>query len=250
MLVMLLLSSLTVAWTVQALAVDVVAGAFDWALYDQLLSEYVSEGERQGSPVNLVDYSNLKKDARLQVLINQLESYPQSNLKSRQEKLSFFINAYNILTIKVILDHWPVGSIRDIGGLFSDAWDIPVLEINGKVRSLDDIEHGILRSMGEVRIHFALNCASVSCPDLRREAYTPDLLYSQLDDQVEGFLKQFGKGAKLQGDVLHLSKIFKWYDDDFDELGGVQKFIQQRRTDIKFKRTKIDLDYNWELNGF
>lgn len=249
MLVILLLGSLTVAWTVRALAVDAAAGAFDWALYDQLLSEYVSEGEKQGSPVNLVDYSNLKKDARLQVLINQLKSYPQSSLKSRRERLSFFINAYNILTIKVILDHWPVDSIRDIGSWFSDAWDIPVLEINGQNRSLDHIEHGILRAMGEARIHFALNCASVSCPDLRREAYTADLLYSQLDDQVDGFINQFGKGAKLQGDVLHLSKIFKWYAGDFDESGGVRNFIQHR-TDIKFKRTKIDLDYNWELNGF
>jgi len=224
--------------------------SFDWSLYDQLLSDYVSEGEKQGLPVNLLDYSKIKSDARLELLIDHLKSFPQSNLTSREEELSFFINAYNILTIKTILDHWPVDSIRDIGNWFRDAWDIPVLEVNGESVSLDDIEHGILRNMGEVRVHFALNCASVSCPNLMLEAYRADRLYSQLDDQAERFLSQPGKGMTLEGDILHLSKIFKWYDDDFDDLGGVSQFIQQRRPDLKFKRIRIDLEYDWSINGY
>lgn len=241
---------LSVAGAVVSMAEEKVADSFDWDLYDQLLSEYVSEGEKQGSPVNLVDYSGLRTDARFEVLIDQLKNYPQPNLKSREEKLSFYINAYNILTLKIILDHWQVDSIRDIGNWLRDAWDIPVLEVNGQSKSLDDIEHGILRPMGEVRVHFALNCASVSCPNLRLQAYRSDLLYGQLDDQVEAFLNQSGKGMKLAGDVLHLCKIFKWYDDDFDQSGGVRAFIQQKRPGLKFKRIKFDLDYNWDLNGY
>ncbi|HJN50648.1 MAG: DUF547 domain-containing protein [Pseudomonadales bacterium] len=250
MLAMLLATCLSVAWPAQVPGAEGAAYPIDWDLYDQLLSEYVSVGEKQRSPVNMVDYSNLKKDPRLQVLIDQISSYPQSELKSRDEKISFFVNAYNVLTIKVILDHWPVAGIRDIGSWIRDAWDIPVIEVNGQKKSLDDIENRILRPMGEARIHFALNCASVSCPDLRLEAYRAELLYSQLDDQVARFISPLGKGTKLEGDVLHLSKIFKWYDDDFDEVGGVQEFIRERRTDITFKRIKTDLDYNWDLNGY
>jgi hypothetical protein len=242
-LVLLAASWLSVVWMSNA-----YADSFDWELYDQLLSEYVRAGERQGSPVNLVDYSKLKEDARLEILIERLVSYPQSNLQSREEKVSFYINAYNILTIKTILDHWEVDSIRDIGNWFRDAWDIPVLVVNGENISLDDIEHGILRSMGEVRVHFALNCASVSCPDLRLEAYRAERLHSQLDDQAKVFLNQ-SKGIRLQGDVLHVSSIFKWYTDDFEESGGAPNFIRQRRPDLSFERIKTDLKYNWDLNG-
>ncbi len=248
-LVILLLSALAGVWPLHAAVAEASGDSIEWDLLDLLLSKHVSKGVISGSPVNIVNYSNIRKDARLQVLIDQITSYPQSHLVSREEKLSFFINAYNILTIKVIVDHWPVASIRDIGNWFSNAWDIPVIEVDGQRKSLDDIEHRVLRTMGEPRIHFALNCASVSCPNLRLEAYRPDRVYSQLDDQVEEFVNQSGKGAKLQGDLLHLSKIFKWYAEDFDDVGGVLEFMRQRRPDLKFTRIKTDLDYDWDLNG-
>lgn len=113
-----------------------------------------------------------------------------------------------MLAIKTVLDHWPLQSIRDAGSFFSPVWKKPAGMVAGKVRSLHEIEHDILRAMHEPRIHFAIVCASVSCPDLRPEAYNAAQLDDQLDDQATIFLSRQQKGLRIEANGVQLSKIF------------------------------------------
>lgn len=121
-----------------------------------------------------------------------LSSYPLANLKSKQDKLAFYVNAYTILTIQLILDHNSKKSIKEIGGFFSGSWDQVVLKNEIGDLTLNDTEHRIIRPLGDPRIHFAVNCASLSCPDLRLEAYQSEKIDAQLDDQTQHFLSQKG----------------------------------------------------------
>mgnify|MGYP001598101246 FL=1 len=157
----------------------------------------------------------------------------------------------------MITDHYPIESIKDAGSLFKSVWKQPAGKVGGKQRTLNVIEHEILRKMNEPRIHSAIVCASVSCPDLRLEAYTIDKLNEQLDDQLEKFLLSREKGMKLDGkkNRVYLSSIFKWFKQDFEGKGGVIKYISQYVTAEKKKvmnHAKLEIiymDYNWNING-
>ncbi|MEX2489013.1 MAG: DUF547 domain-containing protein [Pseudomonadales bacterium] len=231
------------------LPAGVTAGTPDWTGYDQLLKEYVEPASKAGLDVNLVDYSGLRNDTRFEVLVDTIREFPVDRLENDNERLAFYINAYNILTMRLILDHWPVDSIKDIGGFFSGPWDIVVLKNADSSLTLDNIEHDIIRSIPEPRIHFAVNCASLSCPDLRREAYRADRLHEQLEDQTRRFLRQDGKGLSVDGDRVKVSRIFDWYEEDFDRVGGVTKFVQRIRPDLEIEGVRAKLTYNWALNG-
>ena len=230
--------------------------AFDFSSWDGLLKKYVSPKTIHGVKLNAVDYKKLAKDQAYKKLIKDLEKVSLSTLKTREEKLSFWINVYNIMAAKMVLDNYPVKSIKDAGSLFTAVWKKPVGVVAGKKRTLNEIEHEILRKMGEPRIHVAIVCASVSCPDLRPEAYTADNLSSQLDDQMTQFLANSKKG--LQVDVkkgrLYLSSIFKWFEEDFEAKGGVRTFIAPYSPEtvmksVKNNRLRISyLDYDWGLN--
>lgn len=224
----------------------------DWTVYGVLLEEYVVEGSKDGVALNLVDYTGLDRDPRFQQLVADIRGYDVATLAGREETLAFYINAYNILTIALILDNWPLDSIRDIGNFFRGPWDVVMLENSAGRLSLDDIEHGLIRPLGEPRIHFAVNCASVSCPDLRREPYTASRLDSQLDDQARRFLAEPHKGLSVKQGVAHISRIFDWYGEDFDGVGGVEAFVRQyvdSARGLEFKGVDADLKYNWRLNG-
>lgn len=226
-----------------------MASTPDWSLYDDLLKQYVEPGKRAGLEAKLVDYAGLSSDARFDELVDTIREFPVDRLENDNERLAFYINAYNILTIRLVLDHWPVDSIKDIGGFFSGPWDIVVLKNADGNLTLDNIEHDIIRSIPEPRIHFAVNCASLSCPDLRREAYRADTLDEQLKDQTRTFLHQNGKGLSVDGDRVKVSRIFAWYEEDFDQVGGVTKFVRGIRPDLKIERVRATLTYNWALNG-
>ena len=128
--------------------------------------------------------------------------------------------------------------------------------IAGKMRTLNEIEHEILRKMDEPRIHVAIVCASVSCPDLRSEAYTVDKLDSQLDDQLRLFLVNTEKGLRVDTKKgrIYLSSIFKWFKEDFESKGGVRKYLAPyapESTKAALKNNKLSvyyLDYDWDLN--
>lgn len=186
------------------------------------------------SPAGLVDYAALQAapDA-LGDYLQQLAAVDADVLATQDEavQIAFWINAYNALTLQLIIDHYPIPAGGAFGGLFGGeqsitnidgAWDELRWTVAGKLRTLDDIEHKILRQQfAEPRIHFAIVCASLSCPDLRGEAYTGARLARQLQEQTLRFLNNPNKGLSIERgrDRVSVSAIFDWFDEDFDCVG-------------------------------
>ena len=231
----------------------------DHALFDSLLVEFVSEN-------GLVDYAGIKESDALGAYLDVLSNTNPDEL-SQEEAIAFWINAYNAYTIKLIIDNYPVGSIREISpfrikGLrlaipkINSPFEYRLAEINGQSLSLDDIEHGILRKQfDEPRIHFALVCASISCPPLRREAFTGENLNHQLDDQARLFLTDTSKNDVSEEGTLYLSRIFDWFQGDFaDSKTGLQAYLAQYfegsvRDQLESGTYKVKyLQYDWSLN--
>ncbi len=226
--------------------------AFDFSGWDTLLKKHVRPTTIDSVQLNGVDYKALQKDPGYAKLISGLKAYSPKALKNRQEKLTFWINTYNVMAVKMVLDHYPVKSIKDAGGVFSSVWKKKVGQVGGNEVTLNDIEHEILRPMGDPRIHVAIVCASVSCPDLRLEAYQVDQLNKQLDDQMRLFHDNSTKGLKVRGKDVSVSKIFSWFEDDFESKGGVNNFLfpyAPKSSRAALKNADLDfLDYNWNLN--
>jgi hypothetical protein len=229
--------------------------AFDFSGWDGLVKKYVAPKTLDGVSINAIDYAGLKKDPEFSDLVFRLDSYPLESLNSRESKLTFWINVYNILAAKMITDNYPIESIKDAGSFFKPVWKRPAGRVGGKEYTLNIIEHEILRKMKEPRIHVAIVCASISCPDLRPEAYTVEKLNGQLDDQMEKFLSSREKGMRLDENKnrVYLSSIFKWFEEDFEN--GVLKYIgrhvtPEQRLTLNKPKIKISyLDYNWKING-
>lgn len=206
--------------------------------FDQLLRKYVSSTGK-------VDYEGLSDHhGQLKSYIRKMGEAAPSRGLSKYKQLAYWINLYNAATLDLVLSHYPLKSIRDI----DDPWDIAFVEVEGEKYSLNNIEHDIIRErFDEPRIHFAVNCAAVSCPKLRNEAYTADQLKSQLDDQADFFINKSGKN-NISAGRLELSKIFKWYKGDFTKNGSLNDFIADY-TAISIDKTDITyLEYNWSLN--
>lgn len=220
----------------------------DWSAYKTVLTR-VEPGTKNSVKLTLVDYAGIKADGSLDKAYQALAGFDISRLAGHEEQLAFYINAYNILALKTVADHWPVESIKDVGGLFSPVWDKPAGELGGKTVSLGEVEHKILRPMGEPRIHLAIVCASVSCPDLRDEPYTAAQLPAQLDDQAQRFLNNPGKGLRINKDSLSVSQIFDWFETDFAAGGGVKTFLKHYRADLPELKLKTDIGYDWSVNS-
>lgn len=225
------------------------AGEPDWRVYEELLRHHVVRGSIDGVELNQVDYDGLAKAPQFADVVREVSEFPLARLASREETLAFYINVYNIFALKMVLDNRPRRSIRDIGNWLRPVWKRVAGTIDGKPVTLDEIEHGRLRTMNEPRLHFAIVCASVSCPDLRTEPYRAAMLETQLDDQVSGFLNNPGKGLKLVGDRAQVSQIFKWFDEDFVAVGGYAAFVRQYYPLPANVRLRPTLDYNWSLNA-
>ena len=226
------------------------ASTISHELWDSLLKEHVDEN-------GLVDYKGFKKDrstlnAYLEVLEN---SAPDKNTWSKDEQLAYWINAYNAFTIALILEHYPVESIKKIGSgplitFVNSPWDIKFIEIGDKQLDLNNIEHGIIRSdFNDPRIHFALVCAALSCPELRNEAYTGEKLDRQLEEEAIAFINNPTRN-KITKEEAQLSKYFSWYGGDFEINGkGIIDFINQySKTKISENADITYLEYNWSLN--
>lgn len=223
-------------------------GGVDNSLYAELLGRYVKDG--------VVDYRGLKREeGKLDLYLRVLEKTDPKML-SRNEQFAFYINAYNAWTIKLILSGYPgVKSIKDLGSLFKSPWKKKIARIDGGVISLDNIEHDILRPrFKDPRIHFAVNCASKSCPPLRSEPYEGDVLDNQLTEMTEKFINDPERN-RLKGNTLYASKIFKWYPGDFnhDIVGFFTQYAKKGLRDgLKKHAREIEveyLDYDWTLNG-
>ncbi|MBW2219135.1 MAG: DUF547 domain-containing protein [Deltaproteobacteria bacterium] len=219
----------------------------DHTIFDKLLNQYVVNG--------VVDYKGLKKEeATLDRYLTMLEIVKPDSL-SRNDRFAFYINVYNAWTIKLILTGYPdIESIKDMGSLFKSPWKKKIVRINGDVVTLDYIEHEILRpDFKDSRVHFAINCAAKSCPPLRSEAYQGSSLDYQLDDSTSSFIND-PQMNYLKGEKLYISKIFDWFEEDFN---GVHRFfLQYARGNLKKELIRIGdkvrikhLDYDWDLNG-
>ncbi|GAB3634771.1 DUF547 domain-containing protein [Hymenobacter arcticus] len=230
-------------------AVPAASAVVDHSAYDRLLKKHVTA---QG----LVDYKGFKAD---EVAFNQylalLSKNPPAANWSKPDQMAYWINAYNAYTIRLILDHYPVESIKDIGSkikipFVTTPWAAKFFSIGGEKMSLDNIEHGILRKkFDDPRIHFTLVCASISCPRLRNEAYTAAQLEKQFDDQGRDFLNNPAKN-KIGKSAAQLSKYFDWYKGDWEKNGqSVVKWVNRYSTTKMDDNTKISyLEYNWNLN--
>jgi len=204
----------------------------------------------------MVDYEALKKD---EVLLDQyLKILEETDIDklSWNDQFAFYINAYNAWTIKLILSAYPgIQSIKELGSLFRTPWKRKIARIGGGIMSLDTIEHEILRPrFKDPRVHFAVNCASRSCPPLRWEPYRGDILDRQLTEMTEAFIND-PRHNRLQNSTLYVSSIFKWYSEDFDEdiVGFFRKYARgDLEVRLKKQAGEIQiryLDYDWSLNG-
>ena len=220
-------------------------------LFDQVLQKYVDSQGR-------VNYAGLKNDSgTLESYLDLLAVNAPSDRATFQTGLAFWINAYNALTIKGVLDHYPTTSVRKIklfGGFFSRI----KFQVGGRSYTLDNIEHDIIRSeFGDPRIHFALICASLGCPILENRAFVPETLEERLDNATANFINNPEKvRLDRENGVLHLSQIFEWYAEDFEDThDSVINFISEYlpEADTAFlARAEIQiqyLQYDWRLNA-
>lgn len=221
----------------------------------------------------LVDYAALQRQR------DSLDGYVESlgrteaavlATASRDQRIAFWINAYNACALRLVIDHYPIRKagfpaslVRSLQGVpansirqIADTWKREFCPVAGKARSLDEIEHEILRPMGEPRIHFAVNCASRSCPVLASEAYTGTALGEQLDAAVRRFMADEEHYRLEEGDrpELRLNKVLDWYKDDFGDIDGVVRFfVPYERADraamLASGRVRVHFaDYDWTLN--
>lgn len=206
--------------------------------WQKLLQKNVSE---KGN----VNYLGFKKDkTELKEYINYLSENQPTEKWIKNDKLAYWINAYNALTVDLIIRNHPTKSIKNI----KDPWDQRLWQFGDKWQNLNDIEHKILRKMNEPRIHFAIVCASVSCPKLQNEAFTAANLEEQLTNATKEFLADTSKN-ELSKDRIKLSKIFKWFKGDFEQNGSLIDFLNQYSdVEISDKAKKDFKDYNWDLN--
>lgn len=245
---MILMKRLMLFTALLVLSFNTFATEPDWSAYAEALKS-VSPGTKNNVKLALVDYQVLKENGKLEAAYQQLSSFPVKDLSNKNEKLAFYINAYNILALKMVVDHWPIDSIKDVGSLISPVWGKSAGSIDGETVSLDDIENKILRPLGEPRIHFAIVCASVSCPDLRNTPYTASNLNAQLDEQIQQFLSNADKGLRVGDESIQISRIFDWFGKDFKPAGGVETFIRRYRADLPELPFKEDINYDWDVNG-
>ena len=215
--------------------------------YQKLLDDYARVGEKHSLAANLINFASIRKDPRLVQLTFNIQNYPKLRLDTKQKNLAFYLNAYNILSIAKVAKHWPIKKLKSLGTFLKPVWTHDVGAVCGEQMTLRKLEHEVLRKLGEPRIHFALNCASMSCPDIRLEPYLAEAIDQQLADQVKIFMSQKGKGMLIKGDgKVKLSPIFKWFAEDFDSVGGVGAFILPYLP----KRGLPTGDTPWEIVGY
>jgi hypothetical protein len=249
------------------------AGAAPAQIFDQshagldgVLKRYVADGR--------VNYGGLKEAPQaLEAYLDSVAAVPEAQFGAwtQSQQLAFLINLYNAATLKLILDHYPVQSIKDIGNILKGPWDRPVVRVWGKTLTLNQIEHDILRKRyDEPRLHMVLVCAAKGCPRLRGEAYTAERLNEQLDEQARQYLASpAGLAIDRVGKIVYFSSIFKWYGQDFvgkyTPSAGFTGLGKTERAVANFAGAYVTaadrdflaageyavkyLEYDWSLNG-
>lgn len=224
---------------------------FSHELFDQVLQKYVDSQGR-------VNYAGLKSNpGTLESYLDLLAVNAPSDKATFQTGLAFWINAYNALTIKGVLDHYPVTSVRKIK-LFNGFFSRIKFQVGGRSYTLDNIEHDIIRyEFGDPRIHFALVCASLGCPILENRVFVAETLEERLDKATANFINNPEKvRLNRENRVLYLSQIFEWYTEDFEDthdnvINFVAEYLPEAdATFLKAQEIQIQyLQYDWRLNA-
>jgi hypothetical protein len=242
----------SVALGLAVLASHAAAAEFDQshALFDVVLKQRVKNAR--------VDYAGLKAHPQdLNRYLDQVAGVSKTEFKkwSEPQQIAFLSNAYNAYTLRLIIDHYPLRRIKDIGSIFSGPWDQPVVRLFGGTMDLNTVEHRILRKdYTEPRLHFVLVCAAKGCPPLRGEAYVGARLEAQLVDQAKQFLAESAKNrVDAATRTVYLSPIFKWYGSDFEKKHGsvlaALKPDWPGKSVAGYEEFKIRYtEYNWSLN--
>lgn len=213
------------------------------SIFDSLLQKNVDKTGR-------VDYQSLKNN---ETLLDNYLAYIQNNEPTKDwssnKKKAFWINTYNAYTIKIILNNYPLKSIRDIKIDGKTAWKIPFVKVGQKRYTLDQIEHEILRKkFNDPRIHVGINCASVSCPRLWNFAFTEDNIASSLDNLMKEFINDTTRN-KISKNNLEISEIFNWFSKDFIKNGTIISYLNTYAAiKISEKASIKYLTYDWSLN--
>jgi hypothetical protein len=213
---------------------------FDHSVWNTLLEANVSAAGN-------VNYKGIKaSETKLDRYLNEVsKTTVDENIWSKNEQLAFWINAYNAFTVKLILNNYPVKSINDI----ATPWDKKFFKIGGKKMNLNYIEHKILRvKFKEPRIHFAIVCASFSCPKLSNKAFTAQNTQNQLAALTTGFVND-PKRNIIASDHFKISQIFNWFQKDFTQNGSLINFLNKyAKVKISSKAHVSYMKYNWSLN--
>lgn len=215
--------------------------------YGKLLEKYTSQDVKKNIKSTLVDYEKWRRDPLHNKALGNLISTNPKTL-SGASKMAFWINSYNLLTIDLIVKNKEQKSIKNLGSLFKNPWKSHSWKIYGKKYTLDEIEHKILRPLNDPRIHMAINCASLSCPDLLNEPYDAKKLDEQLNKQTRLFLENDTKGLYLGKDETKKSLIFKWFSKDFGGKKMINIFIK-KHSNKNLKPNNTYFKYNWSLNS-
>ncbi len=193
----------------------------------------------------------IERRGELDAYLEQLSSITRKEFDefSESQQLAFLINTYNGFQLKQVIDNYPIKSIKDVGSFFSSPWSKEFFSLFDEPASLDHVEHSLIRKLfKEPRIHFAVNCASISCPPLANEAYQAGKLEAQLESAAFNFL-QDKQANYLDGETAYVSKIFSWYEEDFTE--GVVAFVARYWSSLPVDLNEVDVKYtayNWSLN--
>ena len=226
--------------------------------YGELLQDYVEDATLDGIPTYKVNYKAWQKDPRHKQAMALLEKDETSAYLSKEQQLSFWINAYNLLVIDLIVREAPTESVQDLGGIVSDPWNDYAWLIDGLEYTLNDVQQQVIRPLREPRAFFALSCGAISCPNLKRTPYGQDYLYTQLEKQTLKFISNNLKAVRIekaeekngivQGkDKAFLSQLFLWHQQDL-EGGNPARFIGQY---IPMDNTEASdyMDFDWKLNA-
>ncbi len=209
----------------------------EFSCYQELLSTYVCDGK--------VDYAGLKSSQSLGKCESEFKL--DGITLSKEEKpnqLAFWINSYNYYTLRLMTENFPIKSIQKL----PKAWDTPLIPFGKAMLTLNQVEHEKIRKVfNEPRIHFAVNCAAIGCPELSSHAYSGKIMDSQLDHSAKRFLTDKSKN-RIEDKTLYLSHIFEWYGSDFKNKGGYTDYVKQV-LGLKGEYKVKFLEYDWSINA-
>lgn len=226
-------------------------------LWADILSSYLFNNSQINTKGFAYSQVTPNDKVKLKTYLQQLQAIDPREY-SKNEQLAYWVNLYNALTVNLIIEHYPLDSIKDIGDGFTGPWNLELAHINDLPVTLNQIEHGILRALWqEKRIHYVINCASIGCPDLPNKPFNSYNIEQQLNNAANRFINQ-PKGVALTENTLVLSSIYNWFSDDFGEntqalLEHIKHYakpaLKAKLNNFNNDTNNIKYAYNWKLNN-